>query len=85
MSLAGGIMGQRYQCGMLWGAALAAGAEAYQRFGPGPQAATGAVRASQRLVAAFRARSKEINCAEIIDLEWKTAAKFQKGRFSSFC
>ncbi len=61
MSLAGGIMGNGYQCGMLWGAALAAGAQAYRLFGPGPQAKVAAMRASQRLVEAFRVRAKEIN------------------------
>ena len=35
---AGGIMQYGYQCGMLWGAALAAGAQSYRLFGPGPKA-----------------------------------------------
>jgi hypothetical protein len=74
MPLAGGIM-QGYQCGMLWGAALAAGAQAYQLLGTGPQAETGAVMASQRLVEAFRARNREINCADIIELNWKAPSK----------
>ena len=33
MPLAGGFMGYGYQCGMLWGAVLAAGAQAYRIFG----------------------------------------------------
>jgi len=67
---AGGIVNQGYQCGMLWGAALAAGAEAYRRHGPGPQAETGAIMAAQRLVKSFRARtSNEINCLEITELD----------------
>jgi hypothetical protein len=65
MLLAGGIMGQGYQCGQLWGAALAAGGQAYQLFGPGPQAETAAVIAAQRLVETFRKRYKEINCLEL--------------------
>ncbi len=40
MPLAGGLMGYGYQCGMLWGAALAAGAHAYHLFGTGPRAET---------------------------------------------
>ena len=71
MPLAGGVMGYGYQCGMLWGAALAAGAQAYRLFGPGPQAETEAVIAAQRLVEAFRARNKHINCSEIIEMNWK--------------
>ncbi len=38
MPLAGGIVGNGYQCGMIWGAALAAGAQAYRLLGTGPVA-----------------------------------------------
>jgi len=34
MPLAGGIMQYGYQCGMIWGATLAAGAQAYRLLGP---------------------------------------------------
>jgi hypothetical protein len=81
LPLAGGIMQQGYQCGMLWGAALAAGAQAYRSLGPGPQAEASAVIAAQRAVEAFRARTGEINCAEIIELNWKTPSK---GRILKF-
>jgi hypothetical protein len=61
-----------YQCGMLWGAALAAGAQAYRIFGPGPHAETGAIIATQRLVEAFRAHTNdEINCLEITELNFR--------------
>ena len=73
--LAGGIVNMGYQCGMLWGAALAAGAQAYRLLGPGPQAETAAMIAAQRLVESFRARTNNINCLEItgINLRKKTA------------
>lgn len=74
MPLAGGLMQNGYQCGMLWGAALAAGARAYRLLGAGPQAQTEAIIASQRLVESFRARNKEINCAEITEMEWKASS-----------
>jgi hypothetical protein len=35
-----------YQCGMIWGATLAAGAQAYRLLGPGPQAETAAIIAA---------------------------------------
>ncbi len=73
MCLAGGIEQMGFQCGILWGAALAAGAQAYQVYGPGPQAETAAIIASQRLVEVFQARYKAINCAELTGTEWKTA------------
>jgi hypothetical protein len=66
---AGGIMQHGYQCGMIWGATLAAGAEAYRRFGSGPEAETGAIRAAGRIVETFRTRHDEINCLEITDID----------------
>ena len=69
MPLAGGIMQHGYQCGMIWGATLAAGAQAYRLLGPGPQAETAAVNAAQRLVESFRARNKNINCQEITNID----------------
>lgn len=68
-SFAGGMVNHGYQCGMLWGATLAAGAQAYRLLGPGPQAETQAIRSAQRIVESFRARTNnEINCLEITDL-----------------
>ncbi len=57
-----------YQCGMIWGAALAAGAQTYRLFGPGTQAETRAIVAAQRLVEVFRARNNAINCYDITNL-----------------
>lgn len=72
--LAGGIMLQGYQCGMLWGAALAAGAQAYRLYGPGPKAQAEAIIATQSLVESFRTRTKgEINCLEVTDMNWQQA------------
>jgi hypothetical protein len=73
--LAGGILQYGYQCGMLWGAALAAGARAYELCGPGPQAETSALAASQRLVESFRAHNKYINCEEITEVDWKPSSQ----------
>jgi hypothetical protein len=66
--LAGGIM-HGYQCGMIWGATLAAGAQTYRLFGPGPQAETAAVIAAQRIVESFRAQNNNTNCLEITGLD----------------
>ncbi len=69
MILAGGIAAQGYQCGMLWGAALAAGAQAYRVYGSDSQAEAGAIFASQKAVEAFRTRSRnQINCLEITEI-----------------
>ena len=80
MPLAGGMM-QGYQCGQLWGAALAAGARAYQLFGPGAQAEMAAVLAAQHLVDAFRARNQEINCQELTEAAFKNPTTRQVIKF----
>ncbi len=63
--LAGGLMTRGYQCGMIWGATLAAGAQAYRIHGAGPQAETSAVVAAQRIVTSFRKCNRCINCSEL--------------------
>lgn len=81
MPLAGGIEQMGYQCGQLWGAALAAGAEAHRLFGPGPRAEAAAIIAAQRLADAFQTSYKSINCFEVIELDWKNAQGKQVLKF----
>lgn len=64
-------MSQGYQCGMLWGAALAAGAHAHRLLGPGTQTEMAGLQASQALVQAFILDSKHLNCLEITELNLK--------------
>jgi hypothetical protein len=71
----GGFMNNGYQCGMIWGATLAAGAQAYRLLGPGPQAETATIIAAQRIVDSFRARYKHINCFEITEVDFKPSSK----------
>ncbi len=68
MPFAGGMLRHGYQCGLLWGAALAAGARTHRQFGAGPAAETRAVLAAQRLVPSFRAQNRHINCLEITEI-----------------
>lgn len=70
--LAGGIMQHGYQCGMVWGASLAAGARAYSLLGAGPQAETGAIIASQRIVESFRTQNGHIDCFDITGMNKKS-------------
>lgn len=72
--LAGGIIQHGYQCGMIWGAVLAAGAQAYERFGSGAEAETRAIMAAQKLVAAFQTCTGEIDCFEITDVNKSSSA-----------
>jgi hypothetical protein len=78
--LAGGIMQHGYQCGMIWGAALAAGTEAYRLFGPGPEAETKSLIAAQKLMELFRAQNEHMNCLEITDID-KTASTLKMVTF----
>lgn len=74
--LAGGIVQHGYQCGMLWGGSLAAGAQAYRLYGPGPQAEAGAIIAAQKQVAAFRARTGDrSDCRDITSIDMKGEIK----------
>jgi Putative redox-active protein (C_GCAxxG_C_C) len=70
MVLAGGIATHGYQCGMLWGASLAAGAQAYRTFGPTPQAEAAAVFAARRLAETLVQREGSFNCLEITETDW---------------
>jgi hypothetical protein len=70
--LAGGLM-RGYQCGMIWGAALAAGALAYRTLGKGPQAEAWAIVAAQRIVHSFRAQNKSMNCRDITGIDMAAA------------
>jgi hypothetical protein len=74
MPFAGGIMQHGYQCGMIWGATLAAGAQAYRLLGPGPQAETKAIIAAKRLVESYRNLKDNINCLEITGIDKSSSA-----------
>jgi hypothetical protein len=69
MPLAGGILQHGFQCGMLWGATLAAGARAHRVFGSGSKAETVAIAAAERLVERFRAANDAVNCVDITDID----------------
>lgn len=73
MPLAGGIAMMGYQCGQVWGGALAAGARANELYGPGAVARTAALGASVRLAARFAGTYTSLNCSDVTGLEWKDA------------
>ena len=67
--MAGGIMNQGYQCGMLWGAVLAVGGEAYRRLENLDRAIDAAVNATQDLITSFMEQTDTVNCREIIGID----------------
>ncbi len=75
--LAGGIALKGYQCGMLWGAALGAGAEANKRYKDKDDIIASAIVASRELLESFQRRTGTVNCREI------TKADFNK-KFDNF-
>ena len=70
--LAGGIANKGFQCGMFWGATLAAGAQAYRLYGSGPQAQVEALAATQGLVEIYQDRTEQINCRDVTGLNMQT-------------
>jgi hypothetical protein len=80
--LAGGILQQGHQCGMLWGSSLAAGAEAYRRCDNIGQAIAVAITATQSLMASFSEREKTINCRDITRCDFNNKWSFAKYIFS---
>ncbi len=76
--LAGGIVRNGYQCGMVWGSALAAGAEVYRCLGAGPRAETAALAAARRLVESFRAQNGAVDCFELTGTDFGSKAQTWK-------
>ncbi len=76
--LAGGIAMHGYQCGLLWGAALAAGAQAYRQFGPGTITEWAALAAAQKLVTRFRTNYNFIDCRDITIPDWHNKTQLLK-------
>lgn len=66
---AGGIMQRGHQCGMIWGAALAAGAEAHRRLGDSPRAEAAAIAAARRLLETFRAQNGAVDCHDLTEID----------------
>ena len=70
--LAGGIIQQGYQCGMLWGSSMALGAEAYRRTGNVDKATGLAIRATQHVMNSFVTRTQSPDCYDITQCDWSS-------------
>lgn len=80
--LAGGIMQMGFQCGVLWGATMAAGAETYRQSNSMDQAMARAITTSQEIVDAFVKKTNTLNCIEITNINWKGRFAMLKGMFN---
>jgi hypothetical protein len=76
--LAGGLYRQGYQCGMLWGAALAAGTEAYNKCSNCDKAIGMAVKATQHIAGSFLTKANSIECEDITDCDWTSKLSMAK-------
>lgn len=74
--LAGGIAQKGHQCGMLWGASLACGTEAYRNSKTVGSATSSAIIASGELMKSFTARTKSPNCRDIAKVNWDNKLEF---------
>ena len=85
--LAGGILQQGYQCGMIWGASFAVGAEAFRRWGDRDRAIGMTIKATQHIMESFINRATSIECEEITSCDWSNkfsiAKYFFTGKFWS--
>ena len=77
-SLSGGIMQEGYQCGMLWGSTLAAGAESFRRYTDSGLAIGKSIITTQNLLESFQKRTKCINCRDITRCEWSNKGSILK-------
>lgn len=64
--LAGGILNQGHQCGMLWGTALAIGAESFRKHKNLDKAITITVNTTQDIIRSFVKTSGATDCKDII-------------------
>lgn len=76
--LAGGILRKGYQCGALWGATLAAGAESFRRSSDMGRAVAMAVSAAQDLVDSFSRRTGTLSCREFTHCNWNNPFSIAK-------
>ena len=85
--LAGGILQQGFQCGMLWGVSMAVGAEAYRRNKSLDEAISSTIIATQHIMKSFVNRTNSIECADVTKTDfnnkWSFAKYMLSGKFTS--
>lgn len=76
--MAGGILQQGYQCGMLWGVSMAVGAEAYRRTDNLDNAIALSIKATQLVVESLIKRVDSIDCGDISECDWQSKKSIAK-------
>jgi Putative redox-active protein (C_GCAxxG_C_C) len=81
--LAGGVMQLGFQCGMIWGAVMAAGAEAHRRYDDKNLAIYQSIKASQSIYGKFVRKNETADCSEITNIDWNKKFSILKGIFKA--
>lgn len=81
---AGGLVQLGHQCGMLWGATLAVGAESFRKCNNRGQAIAIAITATQHLMESFSKTAKSVNCRDIIRFDLTNKSDMEKFMKTSF-
>lgn len=82
--LAGGIAEHGHQCGMLWGSAMATGAEAYRRFSDRDQAMAMTISSTQIIMDSFVKKTDTVYCEEYTNIDFtKKLSKLKMIFFSA--
>ncbi len=68
--MAGGILQQGYQCGMLWGASMAVGAESFRRNKTAGESTAITILATRHVMKSFADRTGSIECEEITQCDF---------------
>ena len=85
--MAGGILQLGYQCGILWGASAAIGAESFRRNENQGQAIGISIKSTQHIMESFVVKAKSIECGDITETDFSNKWSFAKymitGKFLS--
>lgn len=76
--LAGGILLRGHQCGMLWGSAIAAGAESLRRYEDRGRATAAAITATGRIMDSYAARAGSVNCRDVTQCDFTRTYELMK-------
>ncbi len=76
--MAGGILQQGYQCGMLWGASMAVGAESFRRNKTAGESTAITILATRHVMKSFADRTGSIECEEITQCDFTNKKSFLK-------
>lgn len=80
--LAGGFAHKGYQCGMIWGAVMAAGAVAFGNNNRAPMAEAAAIHAAMQLVHSFSNRAGHVFCKDITGTDFSKITQSMKYLFT---